>query len=272
VQSIHRNSKSPSPHPSPRVLGEGVGGTAAQAKSHLQTLASATLAEGSLSFFKTGPDQYGEGDQFIGISAPALRAAAAKFADFPLAEIDELLQSPIHEHRTLALIILGEQYQSGDKKNRQTIYRYFLKSTGRINNWDLVDGSAPFIVGPYLLEDAKCAVLYRLAKSKSIWDRRIAVVSTAHFIKNGRFDITLDLAEKLMGDTHDLMHKAIGWMLREVGKKDEAVLRKFLAVHAHHMPRTMLRYSIERFSVADRKKYLAAKTTKAGRKVRPAFG
>jgi len=206
-------------------------------------------------YFKTGPGQYGEGDKFLGLNVPDLRKVAREFRALPLAGLRQLLQSKWHEERLLALVILVDQYGGGDEKARDAIYKLYLASTSRINNWDLVDCSAPQIVGGHL-EARSRKPLYRLVKSKSVWERRIAILATHHFIRRGEFDDTFALAESLLDDKHDLIHKAAGWMLREVGKRDRAALEKFLRKHAAKMPRTMLRYSIERFPEATRRKYL----------------
>ena len=207
-------------------------------------------------FFKTGPGQYGEGDVFAGITVPVIRKLVRKRQDISPAEASELLRSPIHEERLLALLILVEKARRGDDATRKHIYRLYLKNTRYINNWDLVDLSAEHIVGAWLADRDK-KKLYRLAKSKSLWERRIAILATFHDIKRGIPDHTLALADVLMEDRHDLIHKAVGWMLREVGKRCSAdTLREFLRTRYPFMPRTMLRYAIERFPEAERKAYL----------------
>lgn len=221
-------------------------------RAHLRDISNPEVAKSSQWFFKTGPGQYGEGDVFIGIKVPVLRAAAKKAKDLSFPELQTLLDSEIHEERLIALFILDAQYA---KTTDPKIVDFYLKNTHRINNWDLVDSSAPYILGAHLLtRDPK--ILYTLVKSKNLWERRIAIISTAAFIRAGRFEHTLALAELLLTDTHDLMHKAVGWMLREVGKKDQAVLETFLTAHASHMPRTALRYAIERFPEPLRLQYL----------------
>ena len=200
-------------------------------------------------FFKTGKGEYGAGDRFLGITVPVQRTIARQFIDLPLSEISKLLKSPIHEDRLTALEILKA------KKLSPAIINFYLKHTQYINNWDLVDTSAPYILGP--LVDRK--ILYKLAQSKNLWKRRIAIVTTQYFIRNGDFADSIKIAQMLLGDSHDLIHKATGWMLREVGKKDLAVLEKFLTKHASRMPRTMLRYAIEKFSEAKRQEYLKVK-------------
>ena len=230
---------------------------AATIRAHLRTLASPATAKISQSFFKTGPGEYGEGDRFIGIRVPVLRQVAREFGGIALAELPELIRSPIHEARLLALIILVNRFALADAAEQGRIYRLYLKHTRFINNWDLVDTSAPQIVGGYL-EARPCAVLFRLAKSKLLWERRIAVLATFHLIRCGDYAATLRLARMLLRDPHDLMHKAVGWMLREIGKRDVAVLRAFLQAHATQMPRTMLRYAIEKFSTRERQRFLRA--------------
>lgn len=207
-------------------------------------------------FFKTGPGQYGEGDRFLGIRGPMMRTLAREFADLPLGDVEKLLHDKWHEARLLALLLLIERYERGNARDKENVFRCYLANTGCVNNWDLVDLSAPGIVGAHL-ETRSRALLDKLAKSKRLWERRIAIISTSWFIRHDDFDDTLRVATTLLGDSHDLIHKAVGWMLREVGKRDERVLDGFLERHAHEMPRTALRYSIERMSPAKRKRYMA---------------
>jgi len=209
-------------------------------------------------FFKTGPGQYGEGDVFIGVRVPVIRKVAKEFRGLALPEVESLLHSEIHEERLAALVILVLQAEKADTKLRKAIYDLYLSNTKHINNWDLVDLSAPQIVGGYLA-DKRRRPLHRLAKSSWLWDRRISVLATFHFIRQGDFDDSLKIAEVLLGDDQDLIHKAVGWMLREVGKRDMAVLEGFLEQHCRIMPRTMLRYAIERFPEKKRRAYLGAK-------------
>ena len=208
-------------------------------------------------FFKTGPGEYGAGDRFRGIRVPALREVARQVADMPLRDASRLLASPYHEDRLLALLVLVRQFERGDAAARRRIYDTYLAHTRHVNNWDLVDLSAPNIAGAWLLARAP-APLRRLVVSGNLWERRIAIVATHAFIRAGRFDLTLELAARLLADREDLLHKAAGWMLREVGKRDAAALRGFLGRHAAVMPRTMLRYAIERFNRAERLRWLAA--------------
>jgi 3-methyladenine DNA glycosylase AlkD len=207
-------------------------------------------------FFKTGPGQYGEGDVFAGITVPVTRKLVRKYRDISLGDAVELLQSPVHEERLLALLILVEKCRRGDDATRKRIYDLYLKNTRYINNWDLVDLSAERIVGAYL-DGTDRAPLYRLARSKILWERRIAILATFHDIKRGNPDHTLALADILLADRHDLIHKAVGWMLREVGKRcSPDTLREFLRTRYRSMPRTMLRYAIERFPADERAAYL----------------
>ena len=226
-------------------------------RNHLKELASPTDAKFLLRFFKTAPGEYGAGDQFIGIRVPVLRRLVKEFRPLPLREVTSLLRSPIHEERLLALLMWVDAYQRGDETGRAAIYAAYLKNLSRINNWDLVDSSAPYIVGRHL-ENQSRDFLFTLAESKNLWHRRVAMLATFHFIRANDFADALRLAERLRDDEHDLMHKAVGWMLREIGKRDVAVLEKFLAQHAARMPRTMLRYAIEKFPERERKRYLAA--------------
>jgi 3-methyladenine DNA glycosylase AlkD len=207
-------------------------------------------------FFKTGPGEYAEGDVFIGVRVPATRRVARQFEDVPVAVAIELLKSPVHEERLLALIILVNQYQKASRPEQIDIYRNYLTHTAFINNWDLVDSSAEHIVGAYLFGRSR-SPLYRLARAHSLWERRIAIMSTFHFIKQGAFDETLKISAMLLGDSHDLIHKATGWMLREVGKRNVDLLDAFLQQHGRTMPRTMLRYAIEKFPVEKRRRFMA---------------
>jgi 3-methyladenine DNA glycosylase AlkD len=225
-------------------------------RKEIKRLADPEKAKILQRFFKTGPGQYGEGDVFAGITVPVIRKLVRKHRDISPAEASELLKSPIHEERLLALLILVEKARRGDDATRKRIYGLYLKNTRTINSWDLVDLSAEHIVGAWLAGGDR-EKLYRLAKSKSLWERRIAIVATFHDIKRGRPDHTLAPADVLMGDRHDLIHKAVGWMLREVGKRCSAdTLRAFLRTRYRSMPRTMLRYAIEHFPADERKAYL----------------
>ncbi len=224
-------------------------------RAELKALGSPEGAKTAQWFFKTGPGQYGEGDIFLGIKVPVLRTACKKALDLSFVDLQILLDSALHEERLAALIILCAQFA---KTKDPHCVDFYLKNTHRINNWDLVDASAPNILGLYLLtHDPK--ILYELVQSSLLWERRIAVVSTYTFIRQNQFQHTLALAEILSKDTHDLMHKAVGWMLREVGKRDQKVLEDFLQKNAAKLPRTALRYAIERFPEPVRKKYLTIK-------------
>ena len=232
--------------------------TAKAAKKKLKSLASPNVAKSSASFFKTGPGQYGEGDIFIGIKVPVLRSVSREFREMPLEEVQTLLNSSIHEERHLALMILVLQVAKCDEAHRTAVYDFYLSNTKFINNWDLVDCSAPQIVGGFLLNKPR-KPLFELAKSNSLWERRIAIVSTQYFIRHDDFSDTLAISRKLLKDKEDLIHKAAGWMLREVGKKVQAILIEFLDQHGSVMPRTMLRYAIERFQPDLRQAYLLMK-------------
>jgi 3-methyladenine DNA glycosylase AlkD len=207
-------------------------------------------------FFKTGPGEYGEGDRFVGVVVPKIRIMAKRYRAANRGVVSALLASPFHEERLLALLILVLQFQEGDEPARDTIYRFYLAQSRHINNWDLVDLTAEHIVGAYLLGKDQ-APLLTLSGSPCLWERRIAIVATFHFIKKGLPGPTLRIAERLLGDGHDLIHKAVGWMLREVGKRcGDDVEETFLRKHYRRMPRTMLRYAIERFPEDKRKAYL----------------
>jgi 3-methyladenine DNA glycosylase AlkD len=227
-------------------------------KAGLRQAARPGDAEFLQRFFKTGPGQYGEGDVFIGVRVPATRTLAKQSDPLSLDEVLALLRSKYHEERLLALIILARRYERGSEAARKVVFEMYLRETKWINNWDLVDVSAPKIVGAWLLDKPR-EILYELAASKLLWDRRIAVLSTLAFIRKSQFADTVRLCEGMLGDKQDLMHKACGWMLREAGKMDAAVLKQFLDQHAPRMPRTMLRYAIERLTLSERKGYLERK-------------
>lgn len=222
----------------------------------LNQLKNSEKAKDLSRFFKTGKGQYGEGDKFLGVMVPQQRQVAKEYVNLALTDILKLLKSKYHEHRFTALEILVMQFESGDEKQRKNIFNFYIKNSHLINNWDLVDTSAPYIVGEYLL-DKNRSILYKLAKSKNIWQRRIAIVATFAFIRNNEFKDTLAISKLLLSDQHDLIHKAVGWALREVGKKNKAVLKKFLSSHTKSMPRTTLRYAIEKFPLVVRKQYLS---------------
>jgi len=209
-------------------------------------------------FFRTGPGEYGEGDRFLGIRVPDTRRLAGELRGMPLDQIEKLLHNPYHEARLLAVILLGDAYARGTIAEREAVFRLYLRNASRVNNWDLVDVSAPNVVGAHLATRPR-ARLDKLARSRNLWERRIAIVSTQHFIRNREYEDTLRISRVLLHDAHDLIHKAVGWMLREVGKRDRAPLEAFLSEHAHEMPRTMLRYAIEHFSPSERRRYMDAR-------------
>jgi 3-methyladenine DNA glycosylase AlkD len=215
-------------------------------------------------YFKTGPGEYGEGDLFRGIRVPVLRRLSKQYRDIPLELAGQLLHSKHHEDRLLALLILVHKYARADEAGRTCIYEIYLSHTRFINNWDLVDSSAMHIVGAYL-SDKNRTPLYQLARSGSIWERRIAVLATFHYIKRGEFDESLGIASILLTDREDLIHKAVGWMLREVGKRDLHREEAFLDAYFMQMPRTMLRYAIEKFPRDRRLSYLKGTVSGAGR-------
>lgn len=206
-------------------------------------------------YFKTGKGGYSEHDVFLGIRVPKLRQLAKRYKEISVPEIEKLLRSKYHEERVCALFLLTHHFEQGSEKEQRAIYNLYLNNTKHINNWDLVDNSAHKIVGAYLFERSR-KPLYKLAKSKNLWERRIAIIASYWFIKHNQFDDTLALSEMLLDDHEDLMHKAVGWMLREVGKRKIGIEKKFLKVHYNIMPRTMLRYAIEKFPEPERKRYL----------------
>jgi 3-methyladenine DNA glycosylase AlkD len=229
-------------------------------------------AKGYQRFFKTGKGEYGEGDVFLGLTMPQQRAIIKKYTDLSFADLQTLLNSKFHEYRMAALLILNAKYKAlnkfrshssnmpnekakKDNLEKRRIYEFYMKNTKNINNWDLVDLSAPNVPGAFLLKEGT-DTLRILAKSNNLWERRIAILSTLTFIRNGKLGETLAISEMLLHDEHDLIHKAVGWMLREVGKKNKNVLELFLLSRYKEMPRTMLRYSIEKFSLEERKKWM----------------
>ena len=227
-------------------------------KNDLKKLAKKEKIPLYQSFFKTNPGQYGEGDVFIGVTVPDTRKVAKKYQNVSLKIIKQLLTSKIHEERLCAFEILCFKYEkSSVEKEKRKIYNFCLKNRKGMNNWDLVDLTAPYIIGDFLSNKNKeREILYKLVKSNNLWDKRIAIISTVAFIKNNQFQDTIKISEILLNDSHDLIHKAVGWMLREVGKRDKKILLEFLNKHYKNMPRTMLRYSIEKFPEPERKKYL----------------
>lgn len=222
---------------------------------YLHSLADSECAERSARYFKNAPGEYGHGDKFLGIKIPFIRQAVKQYAGASVATAEKLLKSEYHEIRLFALLLLASRYSRADAAERAGIYRLYLNNTPYINNWDLVDSSAPYIVGAYLLDKDK-SILYKFAGSASLWERRIAVLATFWFIRERHFEDALRIAELLLQDPEDLIHKAVGWMLREIGKRNKAAEVAFLNKHTRNMPRTMLRYAIERFSEAERRRYL----------------
>ncbi len=229
--------------------------SAQEITTHLQGLADEERAGHALRYFKATPGGYGHGDRFLGIRVPLIRAAVRKYADASVDTAARLLPSEYHEIRLFALLLLVSRFARGDAAEQDAIYRLYLGHTRCINNWDLIDSSAPYIVGGYL-RDKDRSVLHELAGSKSLWERRIAVMATFWFIRDGNYDDALCIAARLLDDSEDLIHKAVGWMLREIGKRDHAIEVAFLKTHHRIMPRTTLRYAIERFSPRERQKYL----------------
>lgn len=229
---------------------------AVEVRKELKSMADPDKAAILQRFFKTGLGQYGEGDIFIGVMVPQSRKVAKKFSQLQLVEVKMLLYSSIHEERLVALLILVWRYSSAlsSREEKEEIVKFYLDNIKQVNNWDLVDLSAPNILGAHLI-DRDRMLLYRLARSENVWERRIAIVATYHFIRNGDFSDTLKIAEMLLQDRHDLIHKAAGWMLREVGKRDVASEEAFLEKHRSVMPRTMLRYAIERLPESKRRRY-----------------
>ena len=225
----------------------------------IQALSNRGRAHGLQKFFQTAPGQYGEGDIFLGLTVPQVRTVAKKYREISLKEIETLTRSKFHEVRLCGLVILILQYKTvKERKEKKKLFDVYIKAMtdGYINNWDLVDVTAP-IIGEYLIDsDNPYVLLYKLAKSKSLWQRRVSMVFTFAFIRSGDIEPTFEMAEKLLHDKHDLIHKAVGWALREAGKLNGIALRNFLAAHSHEMPRTMLRYSIEKFPERERKKWL----------------
>jgi 3-methyladenine DNA glycosylase AlkD len=234
---------------------EGRDLTAKKIRRRVKSLSNAERAGVLQRFFKTGPGQYGEGDIFLGLTVPQMRDLAREYRALANEEAVELLQSPYHDERAIALFILVQAFARADEAGRKAIYDIYLQQTEFINSWDLVDASAAQIVGGYLWERSR-KPLDRLAKSSSLWERRIAIIATFHFIRRNDFADTLRISKRLLADREDLIHKAVGWMLREVGKRNLDVEEEFLIEHYEKMPRTMLRYAIEKFPEARRQMYL----------------
>ncbi len=224
----------------------------------LRRFTNPARAKVMLGFFKTGKGEYGEGDVFIGASVPQTRSVVKRYRTLSLNETVRLLKSKVHEDRLAAVLLLDWAFAHTTERGRKKVYEVYLANTRYINSWDIIDSSAPYIVGPYLLDKPR-AILRKLAHSSLIWDRRISILSTAAFIKAGEYHDTLEIARILLSDQHDLIQKAVGWMLREVGKRDQTAEEAFLRKYAHKMPRTMLRYAIEKFPTTKRQWYLAQK-------------
>lgn len=227
----------------------------AAARREIRAAANPAKAKVLAGFFKTGKGQYGEGDRFLGLTVPVSRAIARRLAGLGFRDVEHLLHSKFHEERLIGLLVLVHRFRLGDDAGRKAVFDFYLRHADRADNWDLVDLSADKIVGAWLLDRPK-GILTTLAKSPSLWRRRIAIVATFAFIRAGRLDDTFRIADLLMKDRHDLIHKATGWMLREAGKRDKAALVAYLKPRHAAMPRTMLRYAIEKFPEAERKRYL----------------
>ncbi len=227
-------------------------------RKKIKSLGNPEISKTMKWFFKTGKGDYGEGDVFVGLKVPTQRKLAHEFRDLSVIDLKMLLSSPVHEERLISLFILVDRFAKSSEKEKQLIFSFYLKNRKGVNNWDLVDLSAPKIMGKYLLEKDK-SLLFKFASSKNLWERRIAILSTYEFIRNEDYDTTLRIAEILLEDNHDLIHKAVGWMLREIGNRNLMAEESFLKIHYNKMPRTMLRYAIEKFPETKRKKYLQGK-------------
>jgi len=232
--------------------------SAKEIQKKLKSLGNQEKAKKHQQFFKTGPGEYGEGDVFVGVTVPELRKLAKEYKTITLKKVKQLLHSSIHEERLLSLFLLIHRYSEGDEPEKKRIYELYLKNTKFINNWDLVDSSAGHIVGAFLFDKSKKA-LYNLVKSNNLWERRISIISTFYFIKRNQYSDTLKISKILLSDKEVLIHKAVGWMLREVGKRNMSVEEKFLKKYYKNMPRTMLRYAIEKFPEPKRQRYLKGK-------------
>ena len=229
--------------------------TVREIKKEFEKYSNPEKAKTQQKYFKTGKGEYGEGDIFLGITVPDTRKIAQKYKNISLYTVKKFLHSPFHEERLFALLVLIYHFQSGEEEDKNKIYEFYLENTKFINNWDLVDLSVRDIIGAYLYNRDKTP-LYELAKSNNLWERRIAIIATYYFIRQNEFEDTINIAEILLNDREDLIHKAVGWMLREVGKKDLAVEEIFLKRHYKGIPRTMVRYAVERFPEEKRKRYL----------------
>lgn len=232
-----------------------------EVKNNLNSLGNKEKAKILAGFFKTGKGQYGEGDIFLGITVPEQRKVAGKFYNLPFNVLRNLLETNIHEYRLTALFVLMNKYDRADELKKKEIFEFYLKNIKGVNNWDLVDLSSPRIIGDFLYKKDK-NILYKLAKSRNLWERRISILSTYYFIRKNNFEDTLAISELLLNDKEDLIQKAVGWMLREIGKRDIKAEEDFLRKNYRKMPRTMLRYAIERFS-SDKKRFYMEKNQKA---------
>jgi 3-methyladenine DNA glycosylase AlkD len=230
--------------------------TAKSVQTQLKKFAKSKRAKNLSRFFKTGKGEYGEGDKFIGVVVPQIREIAKTNQEIPLTQINKLISSKIHEYRLTALLILTYKYTKANEVLKKQIVEFYLKNINFINNWDLVDLSSPKILGNYFFNNPGKDILFKLANSKNLWERRIAVLSTFEFIKNNSFQDSIKISEILLNDKQDLIHKAVGWMLREIGKRNLKTEKEFLLKHHKQMPRTMLRYAIEKFDQKDRDFYL----------------
>lgn len=227
-------------------------------RKKIKKLANPEVSKAMKWFFKTGKGEYGEGDVFAGLKVPVQRKLAHEFKELTFVELKMLLSSKVHEERLISLFILVDRFAKSTEKEKEVIFKFYINNRRGINNWDLVDLSAPKIPGKYLLDKDK-SLLFKFASSKNLWERRIAILSTYEFIRNRKYDTALKISQILLQDSHDLIHKAVGWMLREIGKRDLMVEEKFLKSRYNKMPRTMLRYAIEKFPEIKRKKYLQGK-------------
>jgi 3-methyladenine DNA glycosylase AlkD len=232
--------------------------TLSNLRNHLRLFQDPQKAKSYKRFFKVGPGEYGEGDDFLGLMVPDCHKVASVYHDMLWGEVKQLLASSYHEERLIALLIMIKQFQAGDAKIKNRVYSHYLRSVRYINNWDLIDLSAPYVVGQFLQNRSR-QPLVLLAKSNNLWKRRISIIATLPYIKKGDFNLTFKIADILLKDEHDLIQKAVGWMLREVGKRDAAALKRFLKPRYRTMPRTMLRYAIEQCPAPERKKYLTGK-------------
>lgn len=224
-------------------------------RRELRALGDPAIAAHSQGFFKTGKGEYGEGDRFLGIRVPVIRKLVRKHRSATLIALTRMLQSKWHEERLFAVLALADRFARADDADRKAIFDIYTSNLEYVNNWDIVDGSAHLIVGPWL-ESRSRRLLYKLVRSENLWERRVAIMSTYHYIRRGEFDDTFALSKQLLDDDEDLIHKAVGWMLREAGNRDLPAEEKFLRKHYKNMPRTMLRYAIERFPEKKRKNYL----------------